>query len=342
MNLAFNFHDIVCLRIETDDETCAAFFRAEYRPYLSDATRPDLPLVTLTFRRGGLRGAPFPGVRHTHKLLARWVYRLTFAESAIHIQAQGNRWAIPMIHHMLVHPSLRLLAAGQGVLMLHAGAVAYGDRSLVFTGTGGAGKTTTTSLLLAQDNPRWALHADDYVFLTPQGETCSYLTRSHLYAPLLGWVPSLRKRLTSAEHLRLRLLWMVRAGSGDRIKWPVRVEAARLWPGREHRFRARLGAIVWIQRTAATQSALVPMKPTAAEVDQLLAVNFHEARHFVALVQAQPDFDPQILTRWREQERALLAALAAGQPWYRLVLPARRPDRSFLDALSHLIQEEEG
>lgn len=342
MTLTFTFHHIVRLRVETDDPACAEFFQAEYRPYLNPDGAGDtaLPLVSLTFRRGTPRGASFPhAVRHTHKVLARWAYRVELSDDEVRIQAQGNRWAIPMIHHMLVHPSLRLLAARRGVLMLHAGAVAYGDRSVVLTGTGGVGKTTTTSLLLNQDDPRWALHADDYVFLSPQGDSYSYLTRSHLYRPLLDWVPSLGDRLTPGERLRLRLLWWVRSWSGDRLKWPVRVEAARLWPQRRHQPRARLAAMVWLQRAAGERATLTAMRPTAEQVEQLLTVNFHEARHYLALLRAQPDFDPQVVAAWREQERALLRALAEGFPWYRLDIPTRRRDTGFLDALAGLLRE---
>jgi len=336
----FLFHDIVRLDIETEDEECARYFQAEYRPYFGQSTsKASLPSVSLIFRRGTMANPGFDGVRHTHKILARWVYRVEVGEHQIHILAQGNRWAIPMIHHMLIHPSLRMLAAKQGVLLLHAGAVTYRTHSLVLTGTGGVGKTTTTSVLLAQNDPQWGLHADDYVFLSPEGKTFSYLTRSHLYWPLLSWVPELKRRLTLSERLRLRLLWLIRKGTRDKVKWPVRVDAARLWPGRQHRPAAWLGAVVWLHRGQGRRSSLVPLQPSVEDVDRLLAVNFFEARHYLALLRAQKHFDPRVIQQWREQERRLLSAVAASSPWYALRIPADTRDLSFLDALQRLFSE---
>jgi len=335
--LNFTFHQIVRLRLHTDDKACADFFRAEYRPYLSTRANDTLPLVHLTFYHRRRRETPFTGVSFSHKLLARWVYGIEITTNEVHLQVQGNRWAIPMVHHMLVHPSLRLLAARQGVLMLHAGAVAFRERSIVLTGSGGVGKTTTTSLLLAQSSPQWALHADDYVFLSPDGRTFSYLTRSHLHQPLLSWVPEVRHVLTTAERLKLRLLWLLRRGSQERLKWPVRLDAQRLWPQREHREMARLKALVWLQRQEATQATITPFSPSAEDLDRLLKMNFHEARHFITLLHACHTLDQEILPPWREQERALLTKIAQQVPWYRLSIPSRHKDVSFLPLLQDLM-----
>ena len=87
---------------------------------------------------------------HQHKLLARWGYRMQVSPERIELDVIGNRLSVPMVHHMLLHPSLRYLSARQGVLLLHAGAVSHLGKSLIFTGYGGAGKTTTTALVPAR------------------------------------------------------------------------------------------------------------------------------------------------------------------------------------------------
>lgn len=339
MSVNFNFHDVVGVRVETTDAFAESFFLAEYRPYVVETLPASVPRVTLQFSRGRMAAAPSAWIRHTHKALARWAYRIEIGEREVNIAAQGNNWSVPMVHHMMVHPSLRLLAARQGVLMLHAGAVAYNGRSLVFTGTGGAGKTTTVSLLLDRGGPAWALHADDYVFLTPEGESLSYLTRSHLYWPLLAWVPALKARLTAFEKARLRLLGAVRRWSGDRLKWPVRVEAARLWPAYFHQERAQLTAIMWLQRADGKEARLTPFEPSEVDLQSLLEINFKEARHFMALLELQGDISRKVILEWREQERQLLHAVMSRKPSYRLSIPQGRRDASFLPQLAALVGE---
>ena len=344
---AYQFHHIVRLTVETEDQVCREYFRQEYAPYLLSATPPSsgpqapLPLVRLQCWHGGWRNAPFAGLPHRHKMLARWVYRVDFTSHGITIWAQGNRWAIPMIHHMLVHPALRMLAARQGFLMLHAGAVAYQGRSLILTGSGGVGKTTTTSLLLARGGSAWALHADDYVFLSPaERRSYAYLTRAHVYWPLLTWVPELKKRLRWPERLRARLLWLLRRWSGERLKWPVRVSARRLWPQHPYQAQAHIGAVIWLARGANTHAILRPMQPSAREIEQLLDINFFEARHFLALLAAQGEDARPRIAAWREQEGVLLQELATQAPWYRLHLPTRAHDSGFVPKLQSLLQRE--
>ena len=335
MHLNFNFHDIVALEVDASEDA-AAFFQAEYRPYLGAARSPATPRVHLTVRRGTPRTAPPHWTRRTHKLLARWAYRIHLGEETVTIEAVGNHWAIPMVHHMLVHPSLRYLAARHGVLMLHAGAAAFDGHSLVFTGHGGVGKTTTVSALLADGGAGLALHADDYVFVTPDGETFSYLTRAHLYQPLLSWVPALRHRLTTEERLRLHVLGAIRHWSRDRIKWPVRMAQDRLWPNVPHARHARLAALVWLTRGQGERATLTPFVPTAQDRQGLLAMNFYEVRHFMALLEAQGSEAEAKIAAWQARERALLEQILERAPSYRLSLPAGGRDLSFLPALKQL------
>ncbi len=333
----FNFHDIVAFQLETDDAEAAAFFRAEYGVYVSTDLPAHIPVVQLRFRRGVRHKAPANWVRHTHKVLARWAYRIHLGDDQAVIEAVGNRWAIPMIHHMLVHPSLRYLAARRGVLMLHAGAVAGSGHSVLFTGHGGVGKTTTVSVLLVHGGKDIGLHADDYVFVTPEGATYSYLTRSHLYWPLLSWVPELRKRLRTVEKMRLWVLGNIRRWSHDRIKWPVRVEQEKLWPGKPKMRRAKLSALVWLGRAEGERAALQQFSPAPEDIAALLEMNFHEARHFLALLQAQDETYASQIAAWRAREKELLERLVTHVPSYRLTIPREGKDTSFLPDLLRLV-----
>ncbi len=321
MNLFFDFHDLVGVMVETDSPAAQDFFAAEYAHHRVEALPPERARVVVRFREGGRPAADM--TPHTHKALARWAYRLGFAPREITIEVVGNRTAIPMVHHMLVHPSLRYLAAAQGVLMLHAGAVAHEGHSLILTGRGGAGKTTTTSVLLDAGGETWGVHADDYVFLAEGPVSRAYLTRSHLYLPLLRWVPDMAATLTAGERLRLEFFGRLRAWSGERIKWPVRIDPRRLWPRHPFVMQARPAALVLLQREAVPRPVIRPLSDEDFPFEDLIAMNFSEARHFIHLIRkhaAVPDVDAWVAA-WRARESALLRARKWEIPAFVLTLP---------------------
>jgi hypothetical protein len=313
----YRFHDIAAVEVWSDSPFARAFFEAEYGYHRVDGPQTGLPHAFLDFR---LDSAPPEGfTRHVHKLLARWDYRLTISPGEIELHVYGNRVAVSMVHHMLVHPSLRWLAAGGGTLLLHAGAVAKNGKSLIFTGKGGAGKTTTTSLILASEND-WQLHSDDYVFLG-SGQSKAYVTRSHLYRDLLKWVPEIGARLTPWERIRLEFLGAVRKYSGERLKWAVRLGPERLWPGKTIADTATPAAILLLERAKVSTPELIPVDDINGTVNDLLEMNFGEARHFLTLLQKTGALDKQWLAAWKHTERTLLTKVLAETPTYRLVLP---------------------
>ncbi len=322
--LKFNFHNYVAVEVFADRLEDAEFFSGEYGLHQVEVLPADLPRVLLSVQRWHALDSIPPGyTTHTHKLVARWAYRLAVSNAAIEINVIANRLAIPMVHHMLLHPSLRYLAAQSGLLMLHAGAVASQGRSLILTGQGGAGKTTTTSLLLDAGGENWLPHADDYVFLRSGPKSLAYLTRSHLYLNLLDWVPGIRQRLTPSERRRLFFFGKLRAWSKDNVKWPVRLPIERLWPGRKAVLEATPVGLVLLNRTAASGLNLTALSPDDCLVDDLIGMNFREARHFLhLLVKSQSVANFQAwLASWQECERQLLQTRMAEIPIYLLELP---------------------
>jgi hypothetical protein len=259
-----------------------------------------------------------------HKLLARWFYQIELSDDTIQIAAKGNQIALPMVHHMLVHPSLRYLCGFHGSLLLHGAGVVKNGRSLILTGAGGAGKTTTSSVLLDTGGPSWGLHADDYVFLDHAGLSYGYLTRSHLYSGLMKWVNRLDQLLTDREKLHLAVFGAIRRWSGGRIKWPLRMEPARMWPGRDYSQQARVAGILILERGQGDQIELNELDPHQVPVESLLTMNFFEARHFIRLIKKnQPELDEEWLLSWRARERTLLEQMTRTIPFFRLSLPAR-------------------
>ncbi len=319
----YAFHGVVALEVESDDPRALAYFDAEYG---WAAGRPEAP-VAVRLRWGG--GVP-EGVAVSHKALARWRYRLEAREDRLEIMASGNRFALPMVHHMLVHPGLRLHASRRGVLLLHAAAVVHAGRSLLLTGPGGTGKTTTSSLLLAA-GPDWLPHADDYVFLAPGPRTLAYLTRSHLYHDLLAWVPELRARLRPGERLRVEFFGRIRKWSGRRIQWAVRLPPERLWPGRPPVLEAPLGALVVLARAAIGAPTLGPVEAVEPVLENLLDMNFYEARHFRRLVLRATGKEglPPWWRDWQDRERELLRARLLEARLLQLTLPVETlPDHA--------------
>jgi hypothetical protein len=216
---------------------------------------------------------------------------------------------------------LRYLVSYRDTLMLHAGAVVYRGRSLILTGHGGVGKTTLTSLLLARGGPEWLVHADDYVFLTTSGESLAYLTRAHIYRSLLGPVPQIKNVLTPAERLRLEVYWRLRTLAS--IKLPVRIPLARLWPGRPVAEKAVPAGLVVLERGDVSQPVLRQLPPEQAPIDDLLAMNFGEARHYLDLVgKCLPAAEWQSLAAdWRQREKIVLQQVVQRIPVYSLTIP---------------------
>ncbi|MEX0788780.1 MAG: hypothetical protein WD906_07945 [Anaerolineales bacterium] len=329
MNIAcYSFGEWADLEVETSDPEARKFYAEEFTgaaaPGVSTASR-----LRLRWERSPARGASLPGwVRHVHKVLARWDYRASVQGGVPELEARGNTWALPMVHHMLVLPTLRRVAAEAGTLMLHGAAVARGGKSVVFTGRGGAGKTTLTSILLGRGGG-WQAMSDDYVFLGPSRRSSGFLTRSHLYQDLLRWAPELAGKLTIAERVQLRLFGWIRRLSGDRLKWPVRVSASRLWPGVDAWAHADLGAFFLLRRTEDLLPAVHRVTDLGAAAVSLLAMNFHEARHHLELMAAAEwaGFDGNWVHRWKEAEAALLRARMAETPCYWLDLPVRPASR---------------
>jgi hypothetical protein len=319
--LTFNFHQFVCVQVESDDSGALHFFESEYRPSASVLSE-DIDQVTLKWKRSYWPFAEGYQIQ-IHKSLARWSYRISMQTHHIQIDAIGNQLAVPMVHHMLVHPSMRYLCAQDGVLMLHGSSVVWNDKSLVFTGTGGAGKTTVSSLILKHGGNDWKLHADDYVFLAKGPTSFAYITRSHLYRDQIRWVPSLKKCLSLRERLHLEFFGRLREITRDWIKWPLRMEPSRLWPDHRIATQAQLAAIVILNRGNVDRLNLKEIDATEGLVQELVQMNFFEARHFIKLIRKAygETYTEEWTVDWIQKEKELLVEILGETRLFQLDLP---------------------
>lgn len=340
---SFGFHGAASFHLYSDDPEAISFFNAEYAAHKETTVVEKVPSVTLRFTREDGTLPELAGfIYHSHKVLARWLYRMEIQDNRILIEVVGNSWSIPMVHHMLIHPSLRYLCTLRQVAMLHSGAVVKGGKSLIFTGHGGAGKTTITSLVLAFGGPDWALHADDYTFLSPGPRSMAYLTRSHLYSGLLQWVPQINDLLTPQERSRLKALGLLRAWSGEHIKWPVRLAPERLWPNRKRVMAALPVGILFLSREDVSAPQVVPLAFSEERLNELMEMNFFEARHFLTLAaKALPaDVYEPWLAGWRERETRLIRSVLNETPLYRLMLPKSRQNTAeFRQSLAAVLNQ---
>jgi len=341
--LYFNFHEIAGVRIITEDNHAADFFASEYRHHRCESLPASLPHVSLNFHKSSVWAKP-GYTRHVHKVVARWDYTLSISPQIIEIDVYGNSLAIPMIHHMLIHPGLRYLASCHGHLLLHAAAVTRDGRSLILTGKGGVGKTTTASLVLSAGGSAWGIQGDDYVFLGEDGRSRMYLTRAHLYRDLVKWIPAVGKRLTPGERQRLAIFGAIRQRSGERIKWPVRIDLDVLWEGRDLIPEAVPAAIILLDKEDIRTPKLSVVPITEEFAERLLEINDFEARHFRALLHKSKAVEnmESFIDGWRDGEKKILNRFLAHTPAYLLTLPRSRTasnsvGQDLITALSKLI-----
>jgi hypothetical protein len=344
--LQFNFHDLVGVRVMTDDRRARDFYLQEFKRAVG-GTSPDTPAVNLTWQRKSAHERIPSGYQsHVHKLLARWGYKIRIEDRSIQISAMGNSLALPMVHHMLVQPSIRFLCSMQGVLMLHGSAVVHVGKSIIFTGSGGAGKTTSSSLILNSGGSDWQMHADDYLFVDGEMYTKGFLTRAHLYRAILEWIPEKKGVLTAGERMRLEFFGRLRSLTNDGLKWPLRVSEDRLWPKHSWAESADLGVVILLRKGTTEVIELTPAVNKDGLVEDLLEMNFNEARHFCMLVEKPGDAGvaSNWLDQWKQRERQLIEAILLAKPIYWLDLPthpeADRMGRELVDMLTNLINSQ--
>jgi hypothetical protein len=335
--LIFNFHQLIHLEIWSDDERVRRFYISEYGHHMVQNKQPHQAMVKL-YLNSDRHPVTEKSFRHRHKWLAHWRHEISFKQDHIEILASGNAFAIPMIHHMLVHPGLRYLSAQLGVLMLHASAVVHNGKSIVFASKPGIGKTTINAILLSDKQTFWQPHADDYVFLTPQPQSLSYVTRHHLYQPIIKWVPEIAATLSAWQKLKIKGFSLLRRLSHNTLKWPLRMETAHAWPHLETCDQAVASGLVLLHNSQEKEAAFQPLQNSDVVLENLFTLNFSEVQHFIRFViESHPHFVPRI-GEWQKQEKTLLKSILHTIPLFDLQLPEKPiPSQSFRKEFSVLV-----
>ena len=98
----------------------------------------------------------------------------------------------------------------------------------------------------------------------------------------------------------------------------------RLWPTKTLQKEAEPEAILLLSRADGIEEpALQPLEDTNLVVQELIGINFYEARHFLELLREHLDESTvdALLQEWRDIEAGLFQELLHDTPAYRLTLP---------------------
>lgn len=323
----YNFNDIVSLTINTSSRSAYKYFEKVFHHHKSTSINGDIPGVIFHFSDIGVNfQKPGPDYsQHIHKAASFGWYKLKIADKRIEIHVHGNRLNIGMSHHMLITSSLRYLSAKAGKLFFHSGALARDGKSIILTGNSGAGKTTLTSWMLADDD-QWSLHADDYVFIDPTPQSYAFLTPPHLSLDIIKWIPELKQKLTWQDLTRLWATGSIRKYTAGKIRLPMRMDYYRLWPDHVVSTRAEPAAIFLLTRAPVNTPAISGALDPNDAVDYLLDINFDEARHFLSLVNRNDAVNPYTgwVEKWKETEKSILAKVLERVPVYTLTIAGER------------------
>ncbi|MBN2046984.1 MAG: hypothetical protein JW750_03990 [Anaerolineaceae bacterium] len=195
-------------------------------------------------------------------------------------------------------------------------------KSIILSAIGGTGKTTTVSMAMAYGSRCWALHADDYVFISPEKKrSYGYITRSHLYRSLLHWVPEISQTLTRWERVQLLIHDFILKLSNKHIRLPVRIELARIWERNGVCYEAEPIIIAKLLKGGVVKNQQA--NSTTDFADFLLNMNFEEARHYMTLIQkcGITGEHPELISRWIEDEKRLISQLLSVIPAAEVTLP---------------------
>jgi len=210
--------------------------------------------------------------------------------------------------------------------MLHASAIANEQHSVVISGQGGTGKTTTTSSLLAEGRENWHFQADDYVFLDLHGLSYCYVTRSHLYMGLERWIPEIYPQLTTVDKVKFHFFGTLRKYTSEGIKIPVRIPLTRMWPEMEIKDVGHLKTLIMLEKNNSLNDIRISRVTDPEKILRtLIDMNFYETKHFLHLIeksQSIRNFE-NWKNDWVEREERLLKQILECTNVIRMEIPAK-------------------
>ena len=153
----------------------------------------------------------------------------------------------------------------------------------------------------------------------------------HIYWKLLKMVPKLADRLSPQERLQLTIFGRIRLWSGNHVRWPVRKDTQEMWPERSFCMNAVPAAILTLRRNKNSEPAGYPITNLPELVNELVEMNFGEARHYINLVNKSGAVSDSTawLSAWKKREQMLIENRLAEIPAYQLHIPEIAPSHNF-------------
>ena len=193
------------------------------------------------------------------------------------------------------------------------------------------------SLILSKGKGNWNFQSDDYVFLTLNGFSLTYLTPLHIFRNHLKWFPELRDRLTFQELIKLNFFGLLQKLSRDNMKIPVRVAYDRLWPKQRRQEKVNAKAIAFITKSADKQFYYRRVEPDNEILEELFRINFDELKNFLMLIGKNENIYRlnKWIDNWRDREKEILRQHFKSIKIYRIQCPdlSKRPNKEEINLL---------
>lgn len=214
----------------------------------------------------------------------------------------------------------RLLRVGSA--LVHASAIAVGDEGILFSGSGGVGKSSAL-LALMQHRSEVRYLSDDLVILLPGGEVARHPKRLQIYEYNLRGAPGVRDRLEELSSPSGRIWWRIKVALLGSRRVRRRVSAASLFGEGRVADRAKLSKAVWILPSGDSEPHWAPLS-TARFAELATSAILSEFWDFLRLLNgvtlAGAEIEP--VTSLAARSRAAIEESLAGVECRTLHVPA--------------------
>ncbi len=306
-------------------------FSKEYGAARSrDSPDPD---VIVDFRFAGLLpvGAPRDGHKTVH-----WSVQVGQPEERpvrahITITGRPRRFALSMVQGYVVEPLVSFAAAGNGLVLLPAAALAEGSSAVVILGRSRSGKTSLVARCLAEG--RGAL-GDDQVVVDAGGDVRAWPRRLRVYPDLRRTAPRAVAALPWQQRASLRLLGLVAVGTRRAVAPSLPLHWSALG-GQAVPGPVRISRILVVERGGAGAEIAV-MGLTLSDVLDLSAVILREQRARLAHVTGWTW--SQAVTAVETLERRTLSTALGGASAEQWSMPERWEAPEAVSALAERLE----
>ncbi len=321
----YEFPPGVVVRLVTARKDVLSHFDAEYgRLAIQQASKPQLELHTGDYARllASLPAKMYRSeLRGRHKTI-RWriaVCGLDNETTRLVFDGMGAM-AISFLQTFYLEPLLRFKILQAGCALVHGCTLVSGTKSVLFPGGTAVGKTT---LMLSQAMRGGKVQGDNYVIVTPKGETYAFPRRLRIYSDLRRTNTEAYRGLPLGERMRLRANALIKVFSLGYANFPRRLSIEQLVPEYKIDLNAvRLGSLFVL--TADEGRELTGPNPLTLDeiIQRIQVINGSEGDRLAKVV--GPYLSAHSTSRFHsmeETERTVLSQAFEGLPAFEILVP---------------------